>query len=365
MRDTMQSPAESHAAMQIRQAAPLNAGPALDQLVGSMITPIDHFFVRSHAATPELATSEYQLTISGLVHEPITFSWHDLAHFPRTSLTASLQCAGNRRDELYPLGAIPDELPWGADAISTGVWQGIRLADLLQHAGIADGAQHVAFESYDQILKLGTLTPFGGSIPLAKARSAEVLLADTLNGEPLPAIHGGPLRLLVPGMIGARSVKWLRSIMVQATPSQNFFQAHAYKLFPPHITAANVDWTEGTMLGDLSLTSVICSPANQSRSRSGQVSVQGYAMAGGDRTIERVEVTCDGGATWQQAILGEQTPWAWRLWNVELELAAGHHQLAVRAWDSAANTQPKDYHDVWNFKGYMNNAWHRIAISIE
>jgi sulfite oxidase len=364
MRDMIASTTDSNA-MQIRQAEPLNAGPRLDLLGHSYITPTELFFVRSHAVTPQIATDQYQLQVGGLVREPLILHWPDLADFPRTRLTASLQCAGNRRDELYALGAIPDELAWGADAISTGVWEGIALREILAIAGVTSDAQHVAFESYDQITKLGVTAPFGASIPLAKALSPEVLLVDRLNGEALPATHGGPLRLLVPGTIGARSVKWLHAITVQAEPSQNYFQAHAYKLFPPNTTAESVDWTSGLMLGDLSVTSVICDPAHQATLQAGPVILRGYAMAGGGRTIERVEVTYDAGQTWVQATLGQAEPWAWRLWQAQLQLPSGQHQLAVRAWDSAANTQPRELQDVWNFKGYMNNAWHRISVLIE
>jgi sulfite oxidase len=90
--------------------------------------------------------------------------------------------------------------------------------------------------------------------------------------------------------------------------------------------------------------------------------VQGYAMAGGDRTIERVDLSADDGQTWQQATLGRVEPWSWRLWQATLDLAPGLHTLVVRAWDSATNTQPEQVRSVWNFKGYMNNAWHRVPV---
>ena len=348
--------------LHIRQAEPLNAGPPLDKLVHEFITPTQLFFVRSHGQVPQLDPSDYQLTIDGQVQHPLKLGIADLASFPRMRLTASLQCAGNRRDELYAIGPIPGELPWGADGISTGEWEGVPLRVVLEAAGVVPEAQHIALVGYDTTMRLGNEIPFGGSIPIAKALGSEVLLADRLNGAPLPATHGGPLRLLVPGMIGARSVKWLRSITLQAEPSQNYFQAHAYKLFPPDATAENVDWSGGIMLGDLSITSVICAPPAGSTIPTGSVALSGYAMAGGGRTIERVDITCDGGRSWVQATLGKSEPWAWRLWHAEVQLERGSQQFAVRAWDSAANTQPEQYRDVWNFKGYMNNAWHRIDL---
>ncbi len=351
--------------LHVRQTEPLNAGPPLDQLIHQFITPTPLFFIRSHGEVPHLNIDTYQLTINGQVERPLILSLADLESFPRVRLTASLQCAGNRRDEFFAIGPIPGELPWGADAISTGEWEGVPLNAVLAAVGVRADAQHVALLGYDTTIRLGKEIPFGGSIPLTKALGSEVLLADRLNGAPLPRVHGGPLRLLVPGTIGARSIKWLRSITLQAEPSENYFQAHAYKLFAPDATADTVDWSGGIMLGDLSVTSVICEPATGAHIPAGHISLSGYAMAGGGRTIERVDITCDGGHTWIQATLGEYNPWTWRLWQTQLTLTAGEHQIAVRAWDSAANTQPKDYQDVWNFKGYMNNAWHRVSVTIE
>jgi sulfite oxidase len=349
----------------VRQADPLNGGPPPNQLLESFITPNERFFVRSHAHAPQIPPTAYTISIDGFVDRPQILTLADLQHFPRQTITATLQCAGNRRDELLALGPIPDELAWGSDAISTATWSGVRLGDLLATAGVADTADHVAFLSHDRVQKHGQTFPFGASIPLKKALASEVLVADQMNGQPLPVIHGGPVRLIVPGYIGARSVKWLAQITLQTEPSTNYFQAHAYKLFPPNTTAATVDWNDGMMLAELSVTSAICTPTDYSRIPPGPLRISGYAMAGGNRTIERVEFSLDAGQTWQQAQLGERQPWAWRFWEGTIDLAPGAYQLVVRAWDSAANTQPAQLAEVWNFKGYMNNAWHRIHLLVD
>jgi sulfite oxidase len=184
-----------------------------------------------------------------------------------------------------------------------------------------------------------------------------------MNGEELPPPHGFPLRVVVPGYIGARSVKWLTRITVQDDPSANYFQRKAYRFFSPQTNAENVKWDEGMMLGESNVTSVICSHQDGDQISAGIVTVQGYAMAGGERDVARVDVSHDGGKTWTQAELTDDAQrWSWQLWHVDLNLKAGNHQLVVRAVDSAANVQPKDIEDVWNFKGYMNNAWHRVNI---
>jgi sulfite oxidase len=177
-------------------------------------------------------------------------------------------------------------------------------------------------------------------------------------------VHGFPLRAIVPGYIGARSVKWLDHITVQNEPSQNYFQRYAYRLFAPHVRPETVDWADGVMLGEMNVTSVICSHDENERVLPGPVTVQGYSMAGG-RDIARVDVSCDGGLTWIQAeLFNDATCWAWTFWKANFKLAPGNYQLVVRAIDTAANTQPQDISQVWNFKGYMNNAWHRVNIDV-
>lgn len=346
----------------IHSQEPLNGGPPLPALAASATTPNHLFFVRNHGTIPQLDPASYRLEIGGMVQQPLALALADLRRLPRAAVSATLQCAGNRRDELSAVAETPGELPWGAEAISSAVWEGVPLREVLRAAGIDPAAAHVAFASCDDVERLGRHFGYGGSLPLAKALAPEVLLADTMNGAPLPAEHGFPLRVIAPGYIGARSVKWLHTITLQAEPSNNYFQAHAYKLFPGDIGAQNVDWHGGMMLGEQSLTSVICEPAPGAKLAAGPVLLRGYAYAGG-RSVERVEVSADGGACWQQAeLLGQPEPWTWRLWQARVDLPPGQHTLAVRAWDSAAQTQPSEICQVWNFKGYMNNAWHRIAV---
>jgi sulfite oxidase len=264
---------------------------------------------------------------------------------------------------------IPNELPWGMDAISHAVWAGVRLGDVLTGCGLENGADsdlHVDFLGLDETERLGKRFQYGGSIPLTKALKDEVILAYEMNGEPLTPLHGAPLRVVVPGYIGARSVKWLERITVQDKPSENYFQRRAYRLFPPQTNAEDVVWEEGMMLGEMNLTSVICSHEENEQVAAGLVTVEGYAMAGGERTVMRVDVSGDGGETWIQAELtNELQAMSWRLWKADLHLEAGEHQLVARAVDSAANYQPQKISQVWNFKGYMNNAWHRVNVTVE
>ncbi len=354
---------ETHPRLRVRQESPLNAEPAPGDLIESFRTPNDLFFIRSHGNIPTVDAGTYRLTIDGLVESPLSLSLADLRRFPRITAGATLQCAGNRRRELIEFAPIPNELPWGSEAISNAEWSGVPLREVLAAAGPKSGALHVAFLGLDETERHGHRFQFGGSIPLEKATHPEVLLADTMNGEPLPPAHGAPVRVVIPGYIGARSVKWISRITLQEAPSDNYFQAKAYRLFPASTGPDDVDWDSGLMLGEAPVNSVICSPVSGDRLPAGRVTVRGWAMAGGGREIARVDVSADGGKTWKTAELGAGgSGWTWRFWQAPLDLAPGEQEIVCRAFDSAAQTQPAHPSQVWNFKGYANNAWHRVRV---
>ena len=358
---------DQHPEMCVHQTSPLNVGAPLELIRQSFITQQEYFFMCNHGAVPQVNVQRYRLAVTGQVQVPLTLSLDELrAHFPASTVVATLQCAGHRRNELAAIQPIPGEIPWGAETIGNAVWQGVALREVLLAAGVRPEVRHVAFLGLDAIQKGSERFAFGGSIPIEKALSSEVLLAYEMNGHPLPPMHGFPLRVLVPGYIGARSVKWLASIVLQDAPSTNYYQARAYKLFPPHIQAESVDWTQGQMLGALPLNSVIFRPCEGELLKAGPISIQGYAVAGEGHSIERVDLSSDGGATWTNATLLEQPqPWTWCFWEVTVPLDPGAHQLIVRARDSAACTQPEDVRQVWNWKGYVNNAWHRVNVVIQ
>ena len=355
---------DKHPELIVRQPDPFNGGPPSHLLLGNFITPYELFFVRNHGGVPVVDEGAYRLTVDGLVEKHLTLSLDDLRRLPRTTLTATLQCAGNRRQEMMAHKPIPDELPWGVEAISNAEWSGVPLRAVLAAAGFRPGAGHAAFTGRDETERDGKRFHFGGSIPLDKALAGEVLLADTLNGQPLPAIHGAPLRVVVPGYIGARSVKWLFRITLQESPSENYFQAKAYRLFPPHYGKDNVVWERGLRLGEAPVNSVILAPGENATVPAGKVAVRGWALAGGGRGVARVDVSADGGETWTVAefVKGEGA-FVWRLWEAVLDLAPGRREIVCRAWDTAAQTQPDRAAQVWNFKGYANNAWHRVRVT--
>jgi len=358
-------PFGKHPGMIVQDQQPFNAESPLDPLRQSFVTPKEIFYVRNHGTVPEVDPASYRLTISGMVERPLELSLEEIRdEFPKETITATVQCAGNRRQGLMEARQIPGETPWGAGALGNARWSGVPLRAVLLAAGVGEEARHIAFAGLDEI-EDGWSPNYGSSIPLYKGTSPEVLLAYEMNDEPLRPEHGFPLRAVVPGYIGARSVKWLSGITLQDAPSDNYFQAHEYKLFPPYVTEETVDYSKGFALGEISLNAVICSPSDGAPVQAGPVPFQGYAVAGGGRIIERVDLSTDEGQSWIGADLteGEVQSWAWRFWEATVELDPGEHRIVVRALDSAADTQPESAASIWNFKGYANNAWHKVRVT--
>ena len=343
---------------------PFNAEPPRTALAERAVTPVERFYVRNHGPVPALDADALRLTVGGLVERPLELSLAALRAglLPLAEVAATLQCAGNRRAGLMRIRDIPGEAPWGAGATGTATWTGVALADVLALAGPRPEAAHAGFEGADVCPEAKPAQRFGGSVPLDKACRPEVLLAWAMNGEPLTPVHGAPLRVVVPGYIGARSVKWLDRIEVRAAPWKGYFQHVVYRLLPED---GAVGPGEGMPLGLVALNSDVLSPPDGSTVAAGPVEVRGYAFAGGERHVARVDVSVDGGASWSQAeLLEDHGRWAWRHWRTTLDLAPGEHEVLVRAWDSSAATQPEDEAALWNPKGYVNNARPRIRLDV-
>ncbi len=331
-----------------------------------LVTTTESFFTRSHAATPSIDPHSWRLEIGGLVDHPLRLSLEDLAALPRREVPATLICAGLRRDEFLALGPLPGELPWGPEPVSTGRWGGCGLAEVLRQAGVRREARYVEFVGLDAVERHGQRFGFGGSIDLAKALTPDVLLASELNGAPLPPVHGFPIRSLVPGWIGARSVKWLGRITLAAEPSNNYFQSKAYRVQREIDPANPRDVSGGIPLSEVCLNAVILEPSRDQVVAAGKVRVRGWAMGTGGQPITAVEVSPNGGADWVPArIAVPGATWTWSLWEATLDLARGRHILAVRAADATGATMPVALGETWNVKGYANNAWHRVAIQAE
>ncbi len=352
--------------MIVHDTGPYNAEPPRGALVRSRLTALDTFYVRSHGPIPELDTTDWRLEVGGLVSAELTLSLDDLhAGFDERELDVTLQCAGNRREGLIAVRDIPGEAPWGPGATGTARWGGVSLADVLDAAGLSEEAGYVEFVGADVSAQAKPPQRFGASISRRKALAGEVLLAWTMNGQPLPAAHGAPLRVVVPGYIGARSVKWLQRIVARASPSENFFQASSYRLLPADADADAGLHGAGVALGAVAVNADIVTPDDGAEVQAGPLEVSGYAFAGDDRHVIRVDVSSTGGRSWCQAeLIDEPSRWAWRRWRAQVGVLPGRVEIVARGWDSAAGTQPEDPAQLWNPKGYANNAWARVSLTV-
>jgi sulfite oxidase len=352
--------------MIVRDRLPFNAEPPASVLANAEITAVDAFYSRNHGPFPDIAHDQWRLTVGGTVEKPLTFTYEQLVErFTAHSVVATLVCAGNRRAELLNVRPVPGKDPWAHGAISTAEWRGARLVEVLDAAGVHHGdGLHVAFSAPDVAPEAVPVHSYGGSIPLSKAMSQEVLLAWEMNSEPLPRAHGGPVRVVVPGYIGARSVKWVTAINVQPVPSQNYFQALDYRILPPETDPDTAPPGEGISLSSLPLNCDILVPGDDEEIPAGPLTIRGWALAGDGRGIARVDVSLDEGRTWRQADLQPVTSrWAWRLWSLTVQAEPGPMSVTARAWDDTGVTQPESPAPLWNPRGYGNNAWAHVKVS--
>ncbi|XP_073772157.1 sulfite oxidase, mitochondrial isoform X1 [Danio rerio] len=370
-----------HPALQINSLKPFNAEPPASVLADSYITPSAIFFKRNHLPVPKVDPETYRLEIEGLPSGVVSVTLSELkSRFPKRTITATLQCAGNRRSEMNKVKQVKG-LNWGIAAISNATWSGASLREVLLHYGftpeVAINAKHIQFEGLDKDV---TGAAYGASIPLNKALSEEgdVLLAYEMNGEDLPPDHGYPVRVVVPGVVGARNVKWLGRIVVSHEESKSHWQQNDYKGFSPGTDWDTVDFKSAPAIQELPIQSAITHPAEGSSVERGdeEVTIKGYAWSGGGREVVRVDVSVDGGNTWHVAKLYSsdlgQNPapgraWAWKLWEIDVPLPDGAQELEIvcKAVDNSYNTQPDTVGPIWNLRGVLSNAWHRVKVKVK
>jgi DMSO/TMAO reductase YedYZ molybdopterin-dependent catalytic subunit len=318
------------------------------------ITPPGLHYLLIHYDIPVVDPDAFRLEIGGAVERPMSISLDALRARQRTSEPITFECAGNGRALLEPR---PLSQPWLTEAVGTAEWGGAALTPLLDEAGVSPGATEILFSALDRGVEGGVEQAYERSLPIAEAEHA--LLAYEMNGGPLPPQHGYPLRLVVHGWYGMQNVKWLTRITVLEKPYTGFQNSVAYRMY-------GADGEPGepvTRMLPRSLTVPPGVPDFMTRSRHvkpGPVTLRGRAWSGYGG-IERVEVSADGGATFDAAVLdSEQGPHAWRGWSFDWEAARGEHEICSRATDTAGNTQPLD--PPWNLKGYANNAVERIHV---
>jgi len=323
------------------------------------LTPVPHFFVRNHMHEPaELNSEDWRLTVGGEVEKPVTLSLAEISKIETHAVVNTLECAGNGRSLHRP--QVPG-VQWGKGAVSTARFSGPLLRDILQRAGVKSTGKHVMFRGLDEVP--GKVPPFIRSIPIEKAMDSDTLIATRMNGAPLSKHHGFPARALVPGWVGAASIKWLTEIKVLETEFSGNFMSPAYRFPNQPVKPGDTVKPEDTHpLTGLSVKSVISGPSDGSNVKAGTVHMHGVAWAG-ETDIVKVEISTDGGAAWNAAKLGhEQAHYAWRLWSYEWKTKAGEYTVLSRATDSQGRIQPTTA--VWNPSGYLYNAPDQVRIHV-
>lgn len=379
---------------------PFNVEAPLSDLYNEgFLTSPELFYVRNHGAVPEVLDEEipdWEFTVEGLVENPLKISLKELlSEYDNVTYPITLVCAGNRRKEQNVVRKTKG-FSWGAAGVSTALWTGVVMGDVLRRARPMRKARYVCMEGADKLPN----GYYGTSVKLNWAMDPNrgMMIAHKMNGETLTPDHGKPLRCVIPGQIGGRSVKWLKKLIVTAEPSDNWYHINDNRVLPtmvsPDDAANDPNWwkDERYAIYDLSTNSAIAYPAHDEQlSLVGgpeKYRVKGYAYGGGGRRITRAEVSIDKGKTWRLANIdyGEdryrdaapqdlyggrldvdwrESCFCWCFWDIEVPVSElkDASDVIVRAMDESMNLQPRDMY--WSVLGMMNNPWYRIAISCE
>jgi DMSO/TMAO reductase YedYZ molybdopterin-dependent catalytic subunit len=344
---------------------PLNAEtPA--HLLDDEVTPAERLFVRNNGVPPaRVDPGAWRLSVSGeACLAPRTFSLEELARdFRQYTYRLQLECGGNGRAEFRPRVSGNQ---WTTGAIGCPEWTGVRLKDVLERVGVRGDATYVAYRSADTHLSGDVAKDvISRGVPLSKASEEESLLALRMNGEPIPLLHGAPLRMVCGGWPGSVSGKWVNEILVRdrvhdgAKMLGNSYRVPRRPVAPGERVADD----DMRIIQSMPVKSLITYPRSGSSVAVGRpFEVRGHAWAG-DGTVTNVNVSIDFGATWQPAALAPPANrLAWQRWRATVRLpAAGYYEVWARAVDSTGVSQPMLV-PAWNPKGYLNNAAHRIAV---
>ncbi|MFC3744411.1 sulfite oxidase, partial [Paractinoplanes deccanensis] len=321
--------------------------------------PVDRFFVRNHTSTPVIDSATWALEVfgAGLRGAPRSFSLADLRRLPSVTRSVAVECAGNGRGYFASQqGQTVSGTAWGLGAVGVGRWRGVRLSTVLRAAGISSRAVDVQASGLDPNFVSGgvDLGPVRRPLPVSKAL-ADVILAYELNGQPLPADHGHPVRLVVPSWIGIASIKWVGRIEVSDEPLFSPWNTQFYRLFGPGFPAEGLPFDRQSIKSAFELDPGATFPAGAVSRLTGR----SWSAAG---RIKRVEVSTDGGATWRRArFTGRSADAAWQRWEIDWRPEAGDHVLLARATDVRGTTQPQVAR--FNTLGYLFDAAVRVPVT--
>lgn len=308
-----------------------------------LITSNADFFVRNHFRTPQIRSDSWSLAIDGLVSTPLKLSYVDLLLANSVHRPSTMECAGNVS---------------GGIGVGNAVWSGVPLAELLKQAGPKSGATTVIFHGADSgdIEDAPANTHFARAIPMEKATDPSTLLAYEMNGSPLPADHGFPLRALVAGWYGMDSVKWLTRVELTDQPFQGYFQQKYYVALRAH--------GERRPITRMLVNSKFLRPSESEEIHANSYRIQGVAWAG-ERKIAKVEFRAGNGESWRAATMAASSAsMTWTAWSYDWRITSpGKYVLEVRATDDEGHTQP-EARDSDRQDDYELNTPHRVPVTV-
>ena len=326
------------------------------------VTPTGMHYVLVHFDVPEIDVAGYELRVDGRVRAPLMLTLGELRSRPAVSMPVMMECAGSGRARLVPR---PVSAPWHEEAIGCAEWTGAPLRGILEEAGLLDDAVELVFTGCDRGIDQNVEQDYQRSLPVEEAMREDVLVAYAMNGQPLPAAHGFPLRLLVPEWYGMASVKWLRSITAIAEPFEGVQQTMLYRY-------RRSEDDPGTPVTRKKPRALMAPPgipeflSRVRRVRAGRTEILGRAWSG-QGIVNRVEFSADGGRSWSDARLEPQpAAHGWTGWSYTWDAREpGDYELCVRATDDAGNVQPLEAADAWNQGGYAVNAVQRVPVEVK
>jgi sulfite oxidase len=332
---------------------PCNAETPVELIADYPITPSELWYIRNHHPVPQIDIDKHRLSIDSKYFDSIKLNINDLKKMKETTITATMQCGGNRRGD-YNRVDKTSGTPWDIGAISTAKWTGVLLSDIIKskHIERYKDIKHVQFESIDSLK---------ASVPIEKLMKEEILIAYKMNDEDIPRDHGYPLRAIVPGHVGVRNVKWLSKIILSDEESEGPWQKSiAYKVLPMDVKdARKIDSSKIPTMQEMPIQSAITTIEKNDE----KYIVEGYAYTGNGNEISEVEISNDDGITWNKTELNKalnknQKHWAWTIWKSKKNIS-DNPCFICRAVDVNGNKQPSDISYKWNLRGLNNNTLHK------
>ena len=339
------------------------------ELLDDATTPFGKFFVRNNGQIPDEAKDpdKWEIAIDGEVNKPLKITLGELkSKYKPQTMRFVLECGGNGRSGFNPPARGNQ---WTNGGAGCAEWTGVRVADVLKTAGVKSSGIYTAHYAADLHLSGDASKPsLSRGVRIAKAMDPNSMIVWAMNGQPLPNIHGGPVRLIYPGWAGSASQKWVTKITIRDKehdgPGMTEFSYRT--AIKPMIPGDKGDPANFKILESMPVRSIITSPGNGGKFAAGtrDLALRGAAWAG-DNIVETVDISVDYGSSWKPARVGlPRNRYDWQRWTAMAKLPSdGYYEVWVRATDNRGNRQPHITGN-WNPQGYGGNAMHRIAVLV-